>query len=246
LRGAFTSATEAKRGLFEVAEGGTIFLDDIGHLGPEMQAKLLHAIENREIRPIGATINRPINVHVIAATNRDLQAAVDSGEFRRDLYHRLRVVHIEIPPLRDRAEDIPLLAAHFASLHCRRFGVPTKSFTQPAMAALKNQGWRGNIRELSHMLESAILQIDGPSIDASDLPLSHETVAGDIQISLPGGRVITMDFESGSPTLDEVELTILTSAFDYTRQNLSRAARLLGITREALRYRLNKNLERAS
>lgn len=250
LRGAFTSASAAKRGLFEVASGGTIFLDEIGHMSLEMQAKLLHAIEHREIRPVGATESRPINVHIIAATNRDLQAAVDAGDFRRDLYHRLRVVHIEMPPLRERADDVSLLARHFVDSHSRRFGLPAKRFSDAALAAMRRHSWRGNIRELSHMIESCILQIDGGIIDAVDLPISIDSgcasgVAGDLQIAMPGGRVVNLNFETGSPTLDEVEHTILVTAFEYTNQNLSRAARILGITREALRYRLNKNLEKA-
>lgn len=246
LRGAFTSASQAKRGLFEVAEGGTIFLDEIGHMNLEMQAKLLHAIESREIRPVGATESRPINVHIVAATNKNLQAAVDADEFRRDLYHRLRVVLIDIPPLRERADDVPLLLAHFSNMHCQRFGMPTKRFTDAAIAAMKQHPWRGNIRELSHMLESCILQIDGHVIDAGDLPMPREAVSGDLQINLPGGRVINMDFENGSPALEDVEQSILIAAFEHTGQNLSRAARILGITREALRYRLNKNLEKAT
>ncbi len=250
LKGAFTSASQAKRGLFEVAEGGTIFLDEIGHMSMEMQAKLLHAIEHREIRPVGATEARPINVHIIAATNRDLQAAVDADEFRRDLYHRLRVVHIELPSLRERADDISLLADYFVSAHCQRFGLSPKRFSDGALAAMKRHPWRGNVRELSHLIESCILQIDGNLIEAADLPLPRDTqpataVDGHVQIELAGGRHITMDFENGTPTLDEVEQTILLAAFEFTNQNLSRAARILGITREALRYRLNKSLEKA-
>lgn len=244
LRGAFTSATQAKRGLFETAEGGTIFLDEIGHLGIEMQSKLLHAIETRQIRPIGATESRPINVHIVAATNRDLETAVEANEFRRDLYHRLRVVHVAIPPLRERQEDIPLLATHFVSMHCRRFGLPLAQLTDAAMAALQHDDWRGNVRELSHALESCILRIDGNVIDAADLTTSAARGNGEVRIAMPNNRIIDIDFKNGSPKLDEVELAILTAAFEYTGQNLSRAARILGITREALRYRMNKHMEK--
>ncbi len=245
LKGAFTSAAFAKRGLFEVAEGGTIFLDEIGHMNPDMQSKLLHAIEQREIRPVGATESRPINVHIVAATNRDLESAVESGEFRRDLYHRLRVVHLTMPPLRDRVEDIPLLAAHFVETHCKRFGLPIKRISDGALSAMQRHGWRGNVRELSHLIESTILRVDRNVIDISDLPMLDEMPTGDVRVALPGGRVIQLDFNNGSPTLDEVEHTILSAAFEYTGHNLSRAARILGITREALRYRLNKSLVRA-
>ncbi|HWL92708.1 MAG TPA: sigma-54 dependent transcriptional regulator [Phycisphaerae bacterium] len=246
LRGAFTSASQAKRGLLEVAEGGTIFLDEIGHMGVEMQAKLLHTIEHREIRPVGATDARPINVHIIAATNRDLNAAVEADEFRRDLYHRLRVVHIHLPPLRERPDDIPQLAEHFMETHCRRFGIAPKRFTPVALDAMIHYPWKGNVRELSHIIESSILQIDGTRIDAADLRLVAETesAGGGISLQLPGNRTISIDFRNGSPSLDEVEFTILCAAFEHTGQNLSRAARLLGITREALRYRLNKGGEK--
>jgi len=244
LRGAFTGASQSKRGLFEVAHEGSIFLDEIGYLEPEMQAKLLHTIEQRVIRPVGGTETRPINVHVIAATNRDLQRAVEGDDFRRDLYHRLRVVEIYCPPLRARREDIPLLAAHFLALHCRRFGFVPKRFSDNAMSKLHEQSWRGNVRELSHLIERSVLQVEGEIINVADLPLAGVRDDGNIRIDLPGGRVIQMDFQNGSPTLDEVEQSILMVAYEHTNQNLSRAARILGITREALRYRLNKAAEK--
>ncbi len=243
LRGAFTSASQAKRGLFEVAHGGTIFLDEIGHMKQDMQAKLLLAVDQREIRPVGATETRPINVHVIAATNRDLSSAVEAGEFRSDLYHRLRVVHIHLTPLRERRDDIPVLASHFLALHCRRFGVPAKTFSDDAMEAARTHEWRGNVRELSHVIESTVLQVDGGVIQARDLCLTGVPLTGDFQLHLPGQRVLTMDFDKKGPTLEEIEQAILFAAYEHKGRNLSQAARALGITREALRYRLNKMTE---
>jgi len=241
VSGAFTSAVKAKRGLFEVANGGTIFLDEIGHLDADSQAKLLLAIEHRQIRPVGATEARPINVHIIAATNRDLAAAVTANEFRRDLYHRLRVIEMIVPPLRTRREDIPMLAAFFLAAHCRRFGLAPKRLSDDAIDTLARYNWLGNVRELSHILESAVLQVDGAEVTDRDLRLGQEEGGGHgIRVDLPGGKSISMDFNNGTPTLDEVEYTILSTAFDYFGRNLSRAARSLGITREALRYRLNK------
>jgi len=239
--GAFTNAVKAKRGLFEVANGGTIFLDEIGHLDADSQAKLLLAIEHRQVRPVGGVESRPVNVHIIAATNRDLSAAVTANEFRRDLYHRLRVIEIVVPPLRSRREDIPLLAAYFLAAHCRRFGLQPKRLADDAIDTLARYNWLGNVRELSHILESAVLQVDGAEVSERDLRLGHEDSTGQsLRLELPGGRYISMDFNSGTPTLDEVEHTILSTAFEYFGRNLSRAARSLGITREALRYRLNK------
>lgn len=245
VRGAFTSAAQAKRGLFEVAQGGTIFLDEIGHMEADTQAKLLHAIEHREIRPVGGTQTRPMNVHVIAATNRNLPAAVERGEFRRDLYHRLRVIEIDVPPLRQRREDIAILASHFLAMHAARFGSEAREFSDEAIDALSQCEWRGNVRELSHLIESCVLQADARVIDREHLPLASDMRTPDVSLGLPHGRVINMDFDKGQPTLDEVEHAILVAAFEYTGQNLSRAARLLGITREAMRYRLNKFLEDA-
>jgi len=245
LRGAFTSASQAKRGLLEVANGGSVFLDEIGHLEPEMQAKLLHTVEHREVRPVGGVHARPIDVHIIAATNRDMEAAVESGAFRRDLYHRLRVIEIKLPPLHERVEDIPLLAAHFLEMHCQRFGMKPKRFNDGAMKVLRTRNWRGNIRELSHMIESCLLQVDGEVIKESDLSSVHDEAAAGFRIEMTDGRVVQLDFEKGRPTLDEVEHSILLAAYEYTGQNLSRAARILGLTREALRYRLNKNAEKA-
>lgn len=242
VRGAFTSASQAKRGLFEVAHGGTLFLDEIGQLAPDMQSKLLHALETREIRPVGGTDSRPIDVHIIAATNRDLARAVEAGEFRSDLYHRLCVLQISLTPLRNRPEDIPALAESFLQSHCRRFGLALKSFGDDAKVAMQRHPWRGNVRELQHVIESAVLQVEDQTIRAADLRLDIASTRGaaDIQIDLPDGRTIQIDFDRGEPKLDEIELTILQAAFEHTGRNLSQAARALGITREALRYRLNK------
>lgn len=245
VRGAFTSATSAKRGLFEVASGGTIFLDEIGHLGAEMQAKLLHTIEHREVRPVGGTQTHRVNVHIIAATNRDLAASVEAGEFRRDLYHRLRVIEILVPPLRGRGDDVVLLAQHFLDTHVRRFGLSPRRFNDEAIQLLRRHPWRGNVRELNHLIESAVLQADDEVIDPSALSAVGLERSADVTIKLPQGQCIEMDFEGPHPTLEEVEHSILLAAYEYTGQNLSRAARLLGITREALRYRLNKNVETA-
>ncbi len=252
VKGAFTSATGAKRGLFEVAEGGTIFLDEIGHLELDLQAKLLQAIEHREFRPVGATETRSIDVHIIAATNRDLNEAVEAEEFRRDLYHRLRVVQFHLPPLRERVGDISALADYFLQKHCDRFKTPLKKLSAAARTRMERYSWYGNVRELSHVLESAILQTDD-LIDVNHMMLgdrqsgdiSESHMDGDVNLTFGDGRQIVLDFEQGCPPLDEIEAMILSAAYEHTGGNLSRAARILGITREALRYRLNKAAENA-
>lgn len=246
LRGAFTSAANAKRGLFEVAEGGTLFLDEIGHLQPEMQAKLLHAIENREIRPVGGTDARSINVHIIAATNRDLLAAVDENEFRRDLYHRLRVFEVTLPPLRERLDDLPQLVTHFVAMHARRFGVSPKEFSPDALDVMAAHAWPGNVRELSHLIENSLLQLEEPIVDANNLPLVADRRNSAMRIEAPDGTVVYLDFDGQCPTFEEIEKSILLAAYRHTGRNMTGAARILGITREAFRYRLRRSAEKTS
>ena len=240
VKGSFTDARAAKKGLFEVADGGTIFLDEIGHLGAAMQAKLLLTLEKRTIRPIGATDERPIDVHIIAATNRDLPEAINRQEFRSDLYHRLLVFDLHLQALRERPEDILPLAEHFVRAHARRFGVSARRLSEGATAALRRHAWPGNVRELSHTIECAMLICDGDELSEHQSRLESARPPGPAESTLPGGFRIDIDFERGTPTLDEVELRIIQAAFEYTGRNLSRTARILGITREAVRYRLAK------
>jgi len=177
----------------------------------------------------------------VAATQRDLQAAVETEEFRADFYHHLRVIQIHLPALRERRDDIPLLVEHLLAHHCRRFGLAMKEFGADAIKVLSRQQWPGNSRELSHVIENSVLQTDGRVLHAPDLSLTRNVNRGSSKVALPDGRTIELDFEQGNPTLEEVEQSILLAAYDYTGHNLSRAARVLGITREALRYRLNKH-----
>ncbi len=241
VKGAFTTATANKRGLMDVADKGTIFFDEIGHMKESLQSKLLTAIEQKRIRPIGATSERSINVHVIAATNRDLAQAVAEGTFREDLYHRLHVVHIAVPPLRERKEEIEVLARHFVELFRTRFGTPVEGVTPEGMALLKSHDWPGNVRELSHVLESACLMADARLLGPEHLQVSARGAGGGAEVALPGGATIAIDFEAGRPSLEQVEVRIIEAALAYSDHNVSRAARILGITREAIRYRLEKH-----
>ena len=242
VRGAFTDARADKRGLFEVADRGTIFLDEIGHMKGPLQAKLLGVLERRAIRPVGGVGERPVNVHVIAATNRDLPQAVEAGEFREDLYHRLRVLSVHLPPLREREGDLPLLAEHFLRIHAARFGIPVKGFAPAALELMAQHDWPGNVRELSHVIEGAMLIADGPLLRPEHLRIQVYPPGGKLGVELPGDRTIHVDFAAGRgcPKLEEIEHQVIQAALEYSRHNLSRAARLLGISRDAVRYRLEK------
>jgi|CXWL01.1.fsa_nt_gi DNA-binding NtrC family response regulator len=240
VKGSFTDARTNKKGLFQVADGGTIFLDEIGHMGPALQAKLLLTLENRTIRPIGATDERHINVHIIAATNRDLQEAIEKNDFRSDLYHRLRVFEIRLLPLRDRPEDILPIAETLIQKHATRFSKPAPVLSAAAQAALKKNPWPGNVRELSHTLESAILTCDEPELTEMQLRLNAFSYSNSGQFKSPGRFTVVMDFDNCAPTLDQAELQIIRAAFDYSGHNLRKTARILGLSREAIRYRLAK------
>jgi transcriptional regulator with PAS, ATPase and Fis domain len=170
VRGAFTGAVRDKAGLFEVAGSGTIFLDEIGEVAPTVQAKLLRALQEREIRRVGAERSIKINARVVAATNRDLRAAVDAGTFREDLYFRLGAFIITVPPLRDRREDIPPLVHHFLVRAAARMKKDVTAVSADAMTALMNYSWPGNVRELEHAVERAVILASGPSIRVRELP----------------------------------------------------------------------------
>jgi transcriptional regulator with PAS, ATPase and Fis domain len=170
VRGAFTGAVRDKAGLFEVAGNGTIFLDEIGEVAPTVQAKLLRALQEREIRRVGAERTIKVNARVVAATNRDLRAAVDAGTFREDLYFRLAAFIINVPPLRDRREDIPALVHHFLVRAASRLKKDVRVVSADAMAALMKYAWPGNVRELEHAIERAVILADRPSVRVSDLP----------------------------------------------------------------------------
>lgn len=241
VKGAFTDARTDKRGLFELADGGTVFLDEIGHMKPSLQSKLLTVLDQRSIRRVGSTRERKVDIHIIAATNRNLEEAIETGDMREDLYHRLRVLTLHMPPLRSRADDVVLLAEHFLVMHAARFGLPVQGFADEALDAMRKYDWPGNVRELMHTLESAVLISDGPLIAVEHLNIQPAEDRGQINIDLPAAQTtITFDFSGDGPKLDEIEHQIIQAALDHSKHNLSRAARILGISRDAVRYRLEK------
>ena len=237
-KGAFTSAHVARTGLIEAAEDGVLFMDEIGELPMDLQAKLLAVLERRTLRKVGTTKERPVAAWIIAATNRDVAQLVERGEFRSDLYYRLNVLSITIAPLRERGDDIILLARHFIRQSAKRYGIRSVTLSGQAIQALRSYHWPGNVRELKHMIERAILLCGEGELTPDDLSLAAHVQPGTgTGLNLPPG--IEADL-----TLDNAELLLIQNALEKCNGNVSKAARELGITRMALRYRIKKhNLE---
>ena len=230
-QGAFTDARRPKPGLFQAAEGGTLFLDEVGLLALPLQAKLLKVLEERSVRRLGSTRSTPVDVWTIAATNEDLAAAVGTGRIREDFFHRIGGFILPLPPLRDRREDIPLLAEHFLHLCCRDYGLPPKRLSVATLDALRAYPWPGNVRELANVIERAVLLADAEELLPSlfDLPRSaaHESHTSSTT-SDPALR-----FE-----VDRFERERLLTALEDTHWNISFAADRLKIPRNTLRYRM--------
>jgi len=237
-RGSFSGATADKVGLFETADGGTLMLDEIADMPPALQPKLLRAIETQTIRRIGETRDREVRLCVIAATNRDLEKAVAEHRFRQDLYFRLKVVTIELPPLRQRGADILLLANHFCAMLAARYSLPGLRLAEETREAIGRYPWPGNVRELLNALEHAALVGAGREITPADLRLSADarpvrpaTLAEQLLANLAAGQAID---------LERLEKAVIEQALQQTGGNVSAAARLLSIGREAMRYRMGK------
>ncbi|MFB3776160.1 MAG: sigma-54-dependent transcriptional regulator [Bryobacteraceae bacterium] len=229
-KGAFTGAVAPKPGKFEQADGGTAFLDEIGDVPGGIQVKLLRVLQERELERLGSNKTRQIDVRILAATNRDLRAALEEGTFREDLYYRLNVVPINIPPLRERKEDIPFLAEHFVQRLSKETGAKASSISEAAIRKLTEYHWPGNVRELENVIERSLVLSAGSRLEASDIKLDASPRSGTAATTfLPEGM-----------TLDEHEQAIIREALRRAEGNKSQAARLLGLTRNALRYRLSQ------
>jgi two-component system response regulator AtoC len=236
-KGSFTDAHQQKRGLFEVAKGGVVFLDEIGEMPLLTQAKLLRALENRRFRRVGGVVDLPLDAAVVAASNRDLQKEVKAGRFREDLYFRLHVVPIEVPPLRQRREDIQPLVAHMLERTAKDLGRPIPDITTDAMAALEAYQWPGNAREVRNVIERLlILRTGETAIRVDELPI-------EVRLTSPSGGTIGCPYvlPEGGVDLEAVERGLIDQALARAKGNQTQAARLLGITRYALRYRLEKH-----
>ncbi|EQB7293031.1 sigma-54-dependent response regulator transcription factor ZraR [Escherichia albertii] len=227
-KGAFTGADKRREGRFVEADGGTLFLDEIGDISPMMQVRLLRAIQEREVQRVGSNQTIPVDVRLIAATHRDLAAEVKAGRFRQDLYYRLNVVAIEVPSLRQRREDIPLLADHFLQRFAERNRKAVKGFTPQAMDLLIHYDWPGNIRELENAVERAVVLLTGEYISERELPLAIA--------STPIPLAQSQDIQP----LVEVEKEVILAALEKTGGNKTEAARQLGITRKTLLAKLSR------
>ncbi len=235
-RGAFTGAVAAKRGLFEEADGGTLFLDEVGELRPPTQAKLLRALQDGSVRRVGETRTVHVDVRIIAATNKDVAEAVRAGGFREDLYYRLNVVAIHLPPLRERPEDIPVLAEHFLGPAAREAGRPARRMAPEALEALLAFPWPGNVRELENAIERAILFCQGEVVGREHLPPEVADHGAAIRVGLPPASLDLREV-LGHVTR-EAERDLIRRALAQTRGNRTEAAKLLGISRRALIYKL--------
>jgi two-component system, NtrC family, response regulator AtoC len=230
-KGAFTGADASKPGKFEQADTGTVFLDEIGDVPAATQVKLLRVLQERRIERLGSNKTRELDVRVIAATNVDLRAALESGEFREDLYYRLNVVPIEMPPLRERKEDIAALAEHFVRKFAADLGSQATTLSEEAVRVLRSHHWPGNVRELQNVIERSLVMCSAERLEASDIRLDRSAAAPQLAATtvLPEGK-----------TLHEHEQDLIRAALKNSNGNKSEAARLLGLTRNALRYRLSQ------
>jgi two-component system, NtrC family, response regulator AtoC len=250
-RGAFTDAKESKIGLFEAAEGGFLFLDEVGDIELSLQGKLLRAIEERMVRRVGGIRDRKIDVRILAATNRDLEREAQLGHFRKDLYFRLAVILLRLPPLRERGEDVLILAEHFLHQLSAKYGKDVRNIDPQARELLLSYSWPGNVRELSHVLERAVLWSRGPTVTPEHLSLTSPPEPAQVVqesvpelVSVPAEAVGAPSSSPGLPPagmdLAQWEKSVIEQALREAGGNQTRAAQRLGISRDTLRYRLKK------
>jgi two-component system, NtrC family, response regulator PilR len=232
-KGSFTGAGTREIGLFEAAEGGTVFLDEIGEMNIAMQAKLLRAIQEKEIRRVGGKLNIPVDVRIISATNKDLEQETKKGAFREDLFYRLNVIRITLPPLRERGNDIVTLATFFLKKYSVSCGIPLKGISKPAMKILLEYVWPGNVRQLESVIERGVLMAESDYIQPEDLPaeVHHEAALG--------GK-LPFEFPAQGISMDELERDLIIKAMQRAEWVISKAAPLLGMSYKTLQYRLEK------
>jgi DNA-binding NtrC family response regulator len=232
-KGAFTGADASRPGKFEMANEGTLFLDEIGDMRLESQAKLLRVLQDGVLERIGSTQQRTVDVRVIVATNRDLARRVEEGLFRKDLYYRLDVLRIDLPPLRDRIQDLPLLVRHFREKLAAKLGHPVPALAPEALDAMRRYRWPGNVRELENTLEQLFILVDGPVVASADLPpkLVERATENATPFKLPAGGIV----------LEELEQDLIRQALEESGGRIKDAAELLGLSYKTLQYRLKKH-----
>jgi two-component system response regulator AtoC len=237
VRGAFTDASSDKAGLFEQANGGTLFLDEIGEMPLLLQVKLLRVLQDEEIRPVGSSVVKKIDVRVVSATARELEQEVAANRFREDLYFRLNVLGINLPPLRERSEDIPLLADHFLAKYGERFGKGGVRLSQEALRTLVGHHWPGNVRELENCIERGLLLCEGDLLDVGSLP---DNLSGKSNSKTPAAAVFMPDSLSIKKAEEMLERDLIGKALEKTGGNRTHAARLLEISHRSLLYKLKE------
>ena len=240
--GAFTDARSRKRGLVEGADGGTLFLDEIALLPPPLQAKLLHVLETQRFRRLGGTEEVSVSVRFLAATNEDLAGSVDEGRFREDLYHRLAVVHIEVPPLRDRDADVVRIAERVVAEYADRHRTGARKLGASTTLLIEAYHWPGNVRELRNVIERAVLMSDREVIRADDLDIDRRTYKSrsDLNFKVDSSGQVAVELPTGGINLEALEKSLIQAALDRSAGNVTKAAKLLHLSRDTLRYRIDK------
>ena len=242
-KGAFTDAKTLKKGVFEMADGGTVFLDEISEMNLNLQSKFLRVLEDQTFRRVGGVKDISVNVQVVASTNRDLEAAVKEGKFREDLFYRLSVIPIQIPPLRERKEDIPVLVEHFIQRYNTQFRKKVGEVSPDGMKLMMSYSWPGNIRELKNAIERAMILVDKDRIDVAHLPIRVADPTSTNPLPRASGTPVVR-LPSEGAGLEEIEKNLLEQALHYAHGNKTKASRLLKISRDTLRYKVKKhNLE---
>jgi two-component system response regulator AtoC len=233
VKGAFSGADRDREGLFEAADGGTLFLDEIGELPMPLQVKLLRALQEGEVRRVGDNAIRTVDIRIIAATNRDLEEAVREGEFRDDLFYRIAVLNIKLPPLRHRPEEVPILAGHFLEILSGRLNLAPMGLEPEAMEALQAYAWPGNIRELENVLERAVVLAEGERIGLDDLPMPIRTPGSEPTLATVSGDDLSVKRQTA-----DLERALILRALEQTAGNRTKAAELLELSPRALRYKI--------
>ena len=240
IRGSFTGAVTTKPGLFEVAEGGTVFLDEIGNISLSIQAKLLRVLQEREFTPVGGTTPKKVDIRIIAATNKDLEKMIKEETFREDLYYRLNIVPITLPGLKERQEDIPMLAMHFLNKYAEEMGKSIKGFTPAAMEKLVRYAWPGNVRELENIIERTIVMSEGEMVQPEHLPLPSEKADAEIEVPETSEELKEIKKQLREKAVEDVEKAFILRALERNHWNVTRAAEEVGMLRPNFQAMMRK------